>query len=204
MEYKPLKNFIWLLLRPWILFPRLIYLSLTILFFLIRLIFQGSSKEPKSSKWWVAVDAPRRSVEILHNIAYADARAGLGARDARTRIAAAACHELVVGGEVLRPRCPRDREDRREVEGVHTTELLLVIVAREDEAQERAAQGLGAELVHGCCWCCATKSGSFCGAFAGVAQECRVRRPRPGVRQQCGREVDAWGSFWSICCKKMG
>ena len=47
MEYKPLKNFIWLLLRPWILFPRLIYLSLTILFFLIRLIFQGSSKEPK-------------------------------------------------------------------------------------------------------------------------------------------------------------
>ena len=46
-EYKPLKNLVWLLLRPWILIPRLIYLSLTILFFLIRLIFQGSSKEPK-------------------------------------------------------------------------------------------------------------------------------------------------------------
>ncbi len=45
-EYKPLKNLIWLLLRPWILFPRLIYLSLTILFFLIRVIFQGSSQDP--------------------------------------------------------------------------------------------------------------------------------------------------------------
>ena len=47
MEYKSLNNLIWLLLRPWILFPRLIYLSLTILFFLIRLLFQGSSKDPK-------------------------------------------------------------------------------------------------------------------------------------------------------------
>ncbi len=47
MEYKPLNNLIWLLLRPWILIPRLIYLSLTILFFIIRLIFQGSSKDPK-------------------------------------------------------------------------------------------------------------------------------------------------------------
>ena len=46
LEYKPLKNLIWLLLRPWILFPRLIYLSLTILFFLIRVIFQGSSQDP--------------------------------------------------------------------------------------------------------------------------------------------------------------
>ena len=50
MEYKPLNNLIWLLLRPWILLPRIIYLSLTILFFLIRLIFQGSSKDPKVQK----------------------------------------------------------------------------------------------------------------------------------------------------------
>jgi hypothetical protein len=99
---------------------------------------------------------------------------------------------------VLGPRRPRDGEDRLEVEGVRAAEAL-VVVAREEEAQERAAQGLGAELVHGfrpffaalgCCWCYSTKSGSFCGAFAGVAQECRVRRPRPGVRQQCGREVE--------------
>ena len=46
MEYKPFNNLIWLLVRPWILFPRLIYISLTILFFLIRLFFQGSSKDP--------------------------------------------------------------------------------------------------------------------------------------------------------------
>ncbi|MBK17187.1 MAG: hypothetical protein CMK49_04130 [Prochlorococcus sp. SP3034] len=49
-EYKPLKNLIWLLLRPWILIPRLIYISLTILFFLIRLILQGSSKDPNIQK----------------------------------------------------------------------------------------------------------------------------------------------------------
>tara|TARA_B100001115_G_C15840978_1_gene421658 strand:- start:1036 stop:2703 length:1668 start_codon:yes stop_codon:yes gene_type:complete len=47
LDYKPLKNLIWLLLRPWIFIPRLIYLSLTILFFLIRLLFQGYSKDPK-------------------------------------------------------------------------------------------------------------------------------------------------------------
>ncbi len=46
MDYKPFNNLIWLLVRPWILFPRLIYISLTILFFLIRLLFQGSSKDP--------------------------------------------------------------------------------------------------------------------------------------------------------------
>ena len=45
-EYNPFNNLIWLILRPWILFPRLIYISLTLLFFLIRLIFQGSSKDP--------------------------------------------------------------------------------------------------------------------------------------------------------------
>ena len=43
-QYSPNKNLIWLLLRPWILFPRIIYISLTVLFFIIRLIFQGSSK----------------------------------------------------------------------------------------------------------------------------------------------------------------
>ncbi|CAH0364837.1 unnamed protein product, partial [Pelagomonas calceolata] len=71
----------------------------------------------------------------------------LGARGARTKIAAATCHELVVGGEVLGPRPARDGEDRLEVDGCRAAEAP-VVVAREDEAQERAAQGLGAELVH--------------------------------------------------------
>ena len=43
-QYSPNKDLIWLLLRPWILIPRMLYISLTILFFLLRLLFQGSSK----------------------------------------------------------------------------------------------------------------------------------------------------------------
>ena len=47
MQYTPNKNLIWLLLRPWILLPRVIYILLTISFFIIRLLFQGSSKNKK-------------------------------------------------------------------------------------------------------------------------------------------------------------
>ena len=50
MQYTPNKNLIWLLLRPWILFPRVIYILLTISFFIIRLLFQGSSKNKKIQK----------------------------------------------------------------------------------------------------------------------------------------------------------
>ncbi len=50
MEYTPTKNLIWLLFRPWILFPRIIYILLTFLFFLLRLIFQGSSKNETVQK----------------------------------------------------------------------------------------------------------------------------------------------------------
>ena len=50
MQYTPNKNLIWLLLRPWILFPRVIYILLTIFFFIIRLIFQGTSKDKKVQK----------------------------------------------------------------------------------------------------------------------------------------------------------
>tara|TARA_Y100001978_G_scaffold145161_1_gene130188 strand:+ start:3722 stop:5380 length:1659 start_codon:yes stop_codon:yes gene_type:complete len=50
MQYDPKKNLIWLLLRPWIFIPRLIYILLTIFFFLLRLIFQGSSKNKKVQK----------------------------------------------------------------------------------------------------------------------------------------------------------
>ena len=50
MQYTPNKNLIWLLLRPWILLPRVIYILLTISFFIIRLLFQGSSKNKKIQK----------------------------------------------------------------------------------------------------------------------------------------------------------
>jgi len=50
MQYTPNKNLIWLLLRPWILFPRIIYILLTIFFFILRLVFQGSSKDRKVQK----------------------------------------------------------------------------------------------------------------------------------------------------------
>ncbi len=50
MEYTPNKNLIWLLLRPWILFPRVIYILLTIFFFVLRLVFQGGSKNRNVQK----------------------------------------------------------------------------------------------------------------------------------------------------------
>ena len=50
MQYTPNKNLIWLLLRPWILFPRVIYITLTIFFFILRILFQGSSKNKKVQK----------------------------------------------------------------------------------------------------------------------------------------------------------
>ena len=50
MQYTPNKNLIWLLLRPWILIPRIIYILLTIFFFLLRLLFQGASKDKKIQK----------------------------------------------------------------------------------------------------------------------------------------------------------
>ena len=43
-KYSSKRNLIWLLLRPWILFPRILYILLTLTFFLIRLLFQGGSK----------------------------------------------------------------------------------------------------------------------------------------------------------------
>ena len=50
MEYTPNRNLIWLLLRPWILFPRVIYILLTIFFFVLRLVFQGASKDRNVQK----------------------------------------------------------------------------------------------------------------------------------------------------------
>ena len=50
MEYTTNKNLIWLLLRPWILFPRVTYILLTIFFFVLRLVFQGGSKDRNVQK----------------------------------------------------------------------------------------------------------------------------------------------------------
>ncbi len=50
MQYTPNKNLIWLLLRPWILLPRIIYVLLTIFFFVLRLAFQGASKDRNVQK----------------------------------------------------------------------------------------------------------------------------------------------------------
>ncbi len=50
MQYTPNKNLIWLLLRPWILLPRIIYILLTIFFFVLRLAFQGASKDRNVQK----------------------------------------------------------------------------------------------------------------------------------------------------------
>ena len=48
--YSSNKNLIWILLRPWILFPRVLYILLTLLFFIIRLLFQGRSKNKNVQK----------------------------------------------------------------------------------------------------------------------------------------------------------
>ena len=50
MQYTPNKNLIWLLLRPWILLPRVIYILLTTFFFVLRLAFQGASKDRNVQK----------------------------------------------------------------------------------------------------------------------------------------------------------
>ena len=50
MRYSPKKDLIWLLIRPWILIPRILYILLTLTFFIIRLIVQGSSKDENVQK----------------------------------------------------------------------------------------------------------------------------------------------------------
>ena len=41
-NYSPKGDLIWLLLRPWIFIPRLLYILLTLLFLLIRIFFQSN------------------------------------------------------------------------------------------------------------------------------------------------------------------
>ena len=49
-KYSPKSDLVWLLLRPWILFPRVLYIFLTLIFLLIRILFQGNSKNKNVQK----------------------------------------------------------------------------------------------------------------------------------------------------------
>tara|TARA_B100000902_G_scaffold24789_1_gene29856 strand:+ start:413 stop:2071 length:1659 start_codon:yes stop_codon:yes gene_type:complete len=49
-EYSPKKDMIWLLLRPWVLLPRVLYILLTLIFLLIRILFQGNSNNKNVQK----------------------------------------------------------------------------------------------------------------------------------------------------------
>ncbi len=49
-KYSPKGDMIWLFLRPWILFPRILYILLTLIFLLLRLFFQGNSKSKSVQK----------------------------------------------------------------------------------------------------------------------------------------------------------
>ena len=43
-KYSAKGDLIWLILRPWIFIPRVLYILLTLIFLLVRLLFQGNSK----------------------------------------------------------------------------------------------------------------------------------------------------------------
>ena len=49
-QYSPKEDMVWLLLRPWILLPRLLYILLTLIFLLLRILFQGNSKSKNVQK----------------------------------------------------------------------------------------------------------------------------------------------------------
>ena len=49
-KYSSKRDLIWLLLRPWIFIPRLIYIFLILIFLAIRIIFQGNSKNKNVQK----------------------------------------------------------------------------------------------------------------------------------------------------------
>ena len=49
-KYSPKGDMIWLILRPWILIPRILYILLTLIFLLVRILFQGNSKNKNVQK----------------------------------------------------------------------------------------------------------------------------------------------------------
>ncbi len=49
-KYSPKEDLIWLILRPWILVPRVLYILLTLIFLLVRILFQGNSNSKSVQK----------------------------------------------------------------------------------------------------------------------------------------------------------
>ena len=49
-KYSPTGDMIWLILRPWILLPRVLYILLTLIFLLVRILFQGNSNSKSVQK----------------------------------------------------------------------------------------------------------------------------------------------------------
>ncbi len=49
-KYSPRGDMIWLILRPWILLPRVLYILLTLIFLLLRILFQGNINSKKVQK----------------------------------------------------------------------------------------------------------------------------------------------------------
>ena len=49
-KYSAKGDLIWLILRPWILIPRILYILLTFIFLFLRLLFQGNSKNKNVQK----------------------------------------------------------------------------------------------------------------------------------------------------------
>ena len=49
-RYSPKGDMIWLILRPWILLPRVLYILLTLIFLLVRILFQGNSNSKSVQK----------------------------------------------------------------------------------------------------------------------------------------------------------
>ena len=49
-KYSAKDNLIWLILRPWIFIPRVLYIFLTFIFLFLRLLFQGNSKNKNVQK----------------------------------------------------------------------------------------------------------------------------------------------------------
>ena len=49
-KYSPKVDLIWLILRPWIFIPRVLYILLTLIFLLVRILFQSNSKNKNVQK----------------------------------------------------------------------------------------------------------------------------------------------------------
>lgn len=49
-KYSPKEDMIWLILRPWILVPRILYILLTLIFLFVRILFQGNSNSKSVQK----------------------------------------------------------------------------------------------------------------------------------------------------------